>query len=87
MIEAAPAADIADAGAPPERPAPAIPRRHTVVRGDSPWKIASRYGIPVADLQQQNGLSETSVLRPGKVLLIDAGIVAGDVPPAAAGTP
>jgi membrane-bound lytic murein transglycosylase D len=87
LIEAAPAADSPDAGAAPERPAPAIPRRHTVVRGDSPWKIASRYGITVADLQQQNGLSETSVLRPGKVLLIDAVISAGDVPPAAAGTP
>jgi membrane-bound lytic murein transglycosylase D len=64
-----------------------IPRRHTVVRGDSPWKIASRYGIRVADLQQRNGLSEASVLRPGKVLLIDAEIAAGDMPQAAAGTP
>jgi membrane-bound lytic murein transglycosylase D len=64
-----------------------IPRRHTVVRGDSPWKIASRYGIRVADLQQRNGLSEASVLRPGKVLLIDAEIAAGDIPQAAAGTP
>ena len=65
----------------------APPRRHTVVRGDSPWKIAAGYGIRVADLLQRNGLDETSVLRPGKVLLIDAEIAAGDVMPAAAGTP
>lgn len=65
----------------------ASPRQHTVVRGDSPWKIAAGYGIHVADLLQRNGLDETSVLRPGKVLLIDAEIAAGDVTPAAAGTP
>lgn len=65
----------------------ASPRRHTVVRGDSPWKIAAGYGIRVDDLLQLNGLDRASVLRPGKVLLIDAEIVAGDVTPAAAGTP
>jgi membrane-bound lytic murein transglycosylase D len=61
-------------------------RHHTVVRGDSPWKIAARYGIRVADLLQRNGLDPTSVLKPGKVLLIDAELVAGNVGQAA-GTP
>lgn len=78
-------------GAPPADPAPAhpeavsapadaaaTPRRHTVVRGDSPWKIAARYGVRVADLLQRNGLGPQAVLRPGKVLLIDADILAGD---------
>jgi len=60
-------------------------RRHTVVRGDSPWKIAARYGIRVADLLQRNGLDARAVLRPGKVLLIDAEF-AGNVGQAA-GTP
>jgi membrane-bound lytic murein transglycosylase D len=58
-------------------------RRHTVVRGDSPWKIAARYGVRVADLLQRNGLDAKSVLQPGKVLLVDAEVVAGDVTDAA----
>ena len=61
-------------------------RHHTVIRGDSPWKIAARYGIRVADLLQRNGLDRNSVLKPGKVLLIDAELVAGSVGQAA-GTP
>jgi membrane-bound lytic murein transglycosylase D len=61
-------------------------RHHTVVRGDSPWKIAARYGIRVADLLQRNGLDPKSVLKPGKVLLIDTELVAGSVGQAA-GTP
>jgi membrane-bound lytic murein transglycosylase D len=61
-------------------------RHHTVVRGDSPWKIAARYGIRVADLLQRNGLDPKSVLKPGKVLVIDAELVAGSVGQAA-GTP
>ena len=67
-------------------PAATATRRHTVARGDSASKIAARYGIHVADLLQRNGLAASSVLRPGKVLLIDAEITAGDMP-TAAGTP
>lgn len=62
-------------------------RRHTVVRGDSPWKIATRYGIRVADLLERNDLKPDAVLRPGKVLLIDVELAASEPPPAAAGTP
>lgn len=62
-------------------------RRHTVVRGDSASRIASRYGVRVADLLERNGLRTGSVLRPGKVLLIDAEIAVGEAPPASAGTP
>lgn len=58
-------------------------RHHTVVHGDSPWKIAARYGIRVADLLQRNGLDPESVLKPGKVLLIDTELVAGNVGQAA----
>ncbi|HEV8695658.1 MAG TPA: LysM domain-containing protein, partial [Lysobacter sp.] len=66
---------------------PAAPslRRHTVARGDNASKIAARYGIRVADLLQRNGLAASTMLRPGKVLLIDAEITAGEVP--AASTP
>jgi membrane-bound lytic murein transglycosylase D len=52
-------------------------RRHTVVRGDNPTRIAARYGIRVVDLLSRNNLDPRSVLRPGKVLLIDAAVVAG----------
>lgn len=52
-------------------------RRHTVVRGDNPSRIAARYGIRVADLLSRNNLDPRSVLRPGSVLLIDAAVVAG----------
>lgn len=62
------------------------PRRHTVVRGDNPWKIAAHYGVRVADLLQRNGLDARSVLKPGKVLLVDADVIAGDVT-GTAGTP
>lgn len=66
----------------PAASTPAV-RRHTVARGDSPWKIAGRYGVRVADLLQRNGLGPQSVLKPGKVLLIDAELVGGDVGEAA----
>ncbi|HVI58974.1 MAG TPA: transglycosylase SLT domain-containing protein [Luteimonas sp.] len=55
-------------------PAPAAPlRSHTVVRGDSIWRLAKRYGVSRGDLLARNGLSREAVLRPGMVLRIDAG--------------
>lgn len=51
--------------------APLARRSHTVARGDSAWKIARRYGIPIADLLVRNGLDARGVLRPGMVLKID----------------
>jgi membrane-bound lytic murein transglycosylase D len=62
-------------------------RRHTVVRGDSPWKIAARYDLSVADLLERNALKAGAVLRPGTLLLIDPDVAHGNPPPAAAGTP
>ncbi|MFD0738670.1 transglycosylase SLT domain-containing protein [Lysobacter koreensis] len=50
---------------------PATYREHTVIRGDSPWTIARRYGIGVGDLLQRNGLGTRTVLKPGRVLAID----------------
>ncbi|GAB3354495.1 lytic transglycosylase domain-containing protein [Lysobacter tyrosinilyticus] len=68
-------------------PASTAGRRHTVSRGDSPWKIAARYDIRVADLLERNGLKPNEVLRPGRVLLIDAELAASETLPAAAPTP
>jgi membrane-bound lytic murein transglycosylase D len=81
-----PAAGPLPAEGTPQTPATTA-RRHTVVRGDNPSKIAARYGVRVADLLQRNGLHSGNVLRPGTVLLLDAEIAAGDTPAASAGTP
>jgi len=90
MVAAQPdgAAESAATGsASASQPATTSARRHTVVRGDSAWKIAARYDIRVADLLERNDLKPDAVLRPGKVLLIDVELTASEPPPAAAGTP
>lgn len=53
-----PAADLAPA------PAPAAAATvHTVVRGDSLWKIAKQYGVSVDAIKQANGMTkDTAVL-------------------------
>lgn len=63
------------------------PRRHTVARGESAWKIAKRYGIGVAELMQRNGLAAKAVLRPGQALVIDALDGPGNALPGATGSP
>ena len=68
MAEAPPEADIPSAAS----EAPTTARRmHTVVRGDSPWSIAKRYGMRTQELLTRNALDARSVLRPGMELLID----------------
>ncbi len=42
---------------------------HRVKRGETLWRIASRYGIPVNDLSRQNGLSG-DVLQVGQTLRV-----------------
>jgi membrane-bound lytic murein transglycosylase D len=69
--------------APPPPPAAATPApvaaamtaaaaatTHTVLRGESAWTIARRYGLRVEDLLARNNLLPRSVLRPGTVLKI-----------------
>lgn len=46
-------------------------RSHTVRSGESAWIIARRYGLPTKQLLTRNGLSTSSVLRPGMVLNLD----------------
>jgi membrane-bound lytic murein transglycosylase D len=46
-------------------------RSHTVRSGESAWTIARRYGLPTKQLLNRNGLSNSSVLRPGMVLHLD----------------
>lgn len=59
--DAAPAADTTPA-APESEPAPRA-TVHTVVAGDSLWKISKKYGVPVNSIKQANGLTkDTAVL-------------------------
>ncbi len=46
---------------------------HRVKRGETLWRIASRYGIPVNDLSRQNGLSG-DVLQVGQTLRVSTGV-------------
>jgi membrane-bound lytic murein transglycosylase D len=84
VASVASAAPAAPAAATPARnaPAPAASRtvasadrprsrRHTVRDGESAWTIARRYGMPLKALLSLNGLSGSSVLKPGAVLRVE----------------
>lgn len=43
---------------------------YVVRAGDSPWKIARKFRVPLSDLLEMNGLDGRSLLRPGQKLLI-----------------
>lgn len=45
-------------------------REHRVVAGDTLWSIAKRYGAGLESLRRANGLSSSSLIRPGQVLRI-----------------
>ncbi|KFN47671.1 transglycosylase SLT domain-containing protein [Arenimonas metalli] len=46
-------------------------RVHEVRRGDTLSRIAARYGVPLRELFDLNGLTGRSILRPGQVIRID----------------
>ena len=45
-------------------------RTHVVVRGDTVYNVARRYGFPAGEIMRLNGLSDSSVIRPGEQLKI-----------------
>jgi len=82
--------------APPEpepEPAPeAVEQRHTVAAGESLSAIANAYGVALAWVLSANGLSPSSIIYPGQVVIIPAGaepppIATGDTGSADAGSP
>ncbi|WP_022708502.1 M23 family metallopeptidase [Paracoccus zeaxanthinifaciens] len=46
------------------------PRNHVVVRGETAWSIARKYGISVQDLASWNGLPADMALHPGQRLIV-----------------
>ena len=67
----APVATVATSSATAPATAPvASTATHTVLRGESAWTIARRYGLRVEDLLARNNLLPRSVLRPGTVLKV-----------------
>ncbi|MCX7846758.1 MAG: LysM peptidoglycan-binding domain-containing protein [bacterium] len=49
-------------------------QRHTVVRGDSLWSISRKYGCTVSELAAANGLTRSSVLQIGQVLIVPVAV-------------
>ncbi len=72
QLRAASGAD-ADAGATAtgDDPPADEPRRHQIQRGDTLSRIAARYGVPLRQLFELNGMDGRSVLHPGRWLRID----------------
>lgn len=56
---------------PAEKPEPKAPTaRHTIASGDTIWDLAAKHGVSVLELQEANGLTASSLLRPGQALKI-----------------
>lgn len=60
-------------------------QRHTVVRGDSLWSISRKYGCTVSELAAANGMTRSTVLQIGQVLIVPVAVK--PAPPAGAPTP
>ncbi len=60
-------------GEPAAPPARAGPREHVVRPGETLWRIARRYGVPLEDLIRANGIEDVRRVPAGVRLLIPAG--------------
>jgi peptidoglycan lytic transglycosylase D len=67
----------AAAGTPASAPAASEKRVHKVSSGENPWTIAKKYGVPLEDFLAWNGLSRTSVLKPGQDCIVHASASTG----------
>jgi len=65
---AATPAPAADATAAPATASTERPATYTIVKGDSLWTIAHKYGTTVVKLRKLNNLKKGAILQPGQVL-------------------
>lgn len=61
------------AGAPAGEKTMPAGRTHKVAPGESLWKIARMYGVTVADLARENGLTTDTRVKAGRTLVIPVG--------------
>ena len=75
VLRTAAASSPSPVPAPAPAPAPATGEevRYTVVSGDSMWGISQRFEVSIPRLRELNGLTRTSMLHPGQVLVISDG--------------
>lgn len=89
-LGAAPASALRPSTSPPRAAATAAPAAapaataHTVAAGDTVSAVAARYGLRTADVLAWNGLTWTSVIRPGQILRLSPSAASTAPPPAAA---
>ena len=69
-LRLSPAAAPAPAKQPAAKPAPGAGTTHTVVRGDTVYAIARKYGTSVSAIISANGLKSSAVIHPGQRLRI-----------------
>jgi murein DD-endopeptidase MepM/ murein hydrolase activator NlpD len=58
---------------------------HHVKRGETLYRIARTYGLPISELMEANGLTDPRRLEPGTELFVPGASRALEVPPAPAG--
>ncbi|WP_193596335.1 LysM peptidoglycan-binding domain-containing protein [Microbacterium sp. YJN-G] len=76
------------AAAPAAKPAPqAAAKTHTVVRGDTVYAIARKYGTTVAKVIAANGLGRSATIFPGQKLKVGGAAAAAPAPAAAPAAP
>ena len=69
----APTAGTQVAVAKPEAKAAArVAATYKIQKGDTPYAIAKRNGVKVADLLRHNGIKDPAALKPGQTLKIPA---------------
>ena len=81
---ASPGGALTALGATVRAPAAAIADTYEVQAGDSVSTIAARHGLRTADVLAVNGLTWSSIIQPGQILLLAGSASVEPAPPAAA---